>query len=165
MAWPRQRRLLWAAYSVLTRRHAQGQNAVPLFLLATGALLWAWFGLSAATAALLAHRPGPGADPGRFAAASFSCWNHGVQHGNMGLLAALSYTTPVLSAALGSLWLGVTLTPAFWQGVACVSAGSLLCWWAPGTAPALRPALPGGRQPHSAATSSGTAVNRSASRP
>jgi drug/metabolite transporter (DMT)-like permease len=47
MAWPRQRRPLWAAYSVLTRRHARGQNAVPLFLLATGALLWAWFGPAA----------------------------------------------------------------------------------------------------------------------
>ena len=45
------------------------------------------------------------------------------------VLAALSYFTPVFSTLLASLWLGVRPGPTFWQGVAMVVAGSLLCWF------------------------------------
>jgi len=36
----------------------------------------------------------------------------------------------VLSALLGSLWLGLTPPLAFWQGVAMITLGSLICWLA-----------------------------------
>lgn len=60
---------------------------------------------------------------------AYAAWNIGIIQGNMTLLATASYSTPVLSAAFASLWLGVALTPAFWQGVVMVCAGSLICWW------------------------------------
>ena len=40
-------------------------------------------------------------------AIAYSAWNHGIQQGNLTLLATASYFTPVLSALMGSLWLGV----------------------------------------------------------
>jgi len=60
---------------------------------------------------------------------AYSCWNIGIQRGNLTVLAAMSYFTPVFSTLLASLWLGVRPGPSFWQGVAMVVAGSLLCWW------------------------------------
>ncbi|WP_231907174.1 aromatic amino acid DMT transporter YddG [Comamonas aquatica] len=123
--------LLWACYSVLTRRYGNGKSAVPLFLLLAGLVLWMRYAtsvqppmtlsLSSMTQVLV---------QGCFSAASFSCWNFGIQRGNMTLLAAASYLTPVLSVLLGSIWLGVVPSAAFWQGVLLVCAGSLLCWWA-----------------------------------
>lgn len=122
--------VLWACYSLLTRLYGNGHSAVPLFLLATGVLLWGRYATSvqppmalhwASIAQVLLQ--------GCFAAASFSCWNLGIQRGNMTLLAAASYLTPVLSVLLGSAWLGVVPSMAFWQGVVLVCAGSLLCWW------------------------------------
>jgi drug/metabolite transporter (DMT)-like permease len=61
-------------------------------------------------------------------AIAYSAWNHGIQQGNLTLLATASYFTPVLSALLGSLWLGLTPPLAFWQGVAMITLGSLICW-------------------------------------
>lgn len=123
--------VLWACYSVLTRIYGNGKSAVPLFLMVTGVVLWVRYATS--------HQPPmtlslPGVAQvllqSCFAAASFTCWNLGIQRGNMTLLAAASYLTPVLSVLLGSLWLGVVPSSTFWQGVLLVCAGSWLCWWA-----------------------------------
>ncbi len=121
--------VLWAAYSVLTRRFGEGRSGVPLFLLATAAVLWAKYAASAEPALsftlssvlqvlVLAV----------LTAVAYTCWNHGIQKGNIALLAAASYFTPVLSALLASLWLHVRPSGGFWWGVAMVTAGSLLCW-------------------------------------
>jgi drug/metabolite transporter (DMT)-like permease len=126
--------LLWAAYSVLTRRYGKGENAVPLFLLVTAAALWTRYAASGEPALQINI-----ANVGGFAqvlalgaltAAAYSCWNHGVQHGNLTLLATTSYFAPVLSAGFASVWLAVKPGPNFLLGVSMVTAGSLLCWWA-----------------------------------
>lgn len=128
--------LTWAAYSVLTRSYGGGRNGVSLFLLATAAILWAKYGFAgdremnltlSGTLLVLVL--------GAFSATAFSCWNIGIQRGNLTVLAALSYFTPVFSTLLASLWLGVRPGPPFWQGVAMVTAGSLLCWWSTRRAP------------------------------
>ncbi|MFT0668325.1 EamA family transporter, partial [Enterobacter hormaechei subsp. xiangfangensis] len=46
------------------------------------------------------------------------------------VLAAVSYFTPVLSAALAAIVLSSPLSFSFWQGALMVCAGSLLCWYA-----------------------------------
>lgn len=122
---------LWAAYSVLTRRFGKGRNAVPLFLLATSVLLWSQYALSSEPALTL-NLGGVGQVMllGGLTAAAYSCWNHGMQHGNFTLLATASYFTPVLSALLASLWLGVQPGVGFFYGASMVTLGSLLCWWA-----------------------------------
>jgi drug/metabolite transporter (DMT)-like permease len=122
---------LWASYSVMTRRYGQGANGVPLFLLATAVVLWIKYAISdqptlhmsyAGLAQVLLL--------GALTATAYSCWNFGIQHGSLTVLATTSYFTPVLSATLTSLWLGITPGRSLLYGVAMVTAGSLLCLWA-----------------------------------
>lgn len=121
---------LWAAYSVLARRFGSGKNGVGLFLLATAAALWMKYAWSAQPEMLVTPRVvGEVLVMGTFTATAYSAWAFGVHRGSIGLLAALSYFTPVLSSFLASVWLGVTPGYAFWFGVAMVTAGSLVSWW------------------------------------
>ncbi|OZI42643.1 EamA family transporter [Bordetella genomosp. 5] len=120
---------LWACYSVLTRRYGRGQNGVPVFLWGAALVLWIKYGLSAEPA--LHMTPGALAEVALLSlltATGYSCWNHGVQHGNIAVMAAGSYFTPVLSVLLASLWLRTQPTLGFWQGVIMVTVGSLICW-------------------------------------
>ena len=57
----------------------------------------------------------------------YAAWNVGILHGNVSLLAAASYFTPVLSSALAAILLSATLSWSFWQGAGMVCLGSLLC--------------------------------------
>ena len=65
-----------------------------------------------------------------WAAYCTAAWNVGILHGNVSLLAAASYFTPVLSSALAAILLSATLSWSFWQGAGMVCLGSLLCWYA-----------------------------------
>jgi len=60
----------------------------------------------------------------------YAAWNVGILHGNVSVLAAVSYFTPVLSAALAAVLLSSPLSFSFWQGALMVCVGSLLCWYA-----------------------------------
>lgn len=100
--------LLWAAYCNVTRKSAQGHNGVVLFMLLTAALLCVGVAMGA----------------------GYAAWNVGILRGNMALLAAASYFTPVLSSVLAAIVLSTVLSINFWQGVAMVTLGSLVCWWA-----------------------------------
>ena len=123
--------LLWALYSVLTRRYGGGRRGIPLILLGTALLLWLLYAWSPEPA--LRFTPAAALQVcglGACMALAYSCWNHGIQKGNLTLLAVASYFTPVLSVLLASAWLGVAPSSAFWTGVALVTAGSLVCWYA-----------------------------------
>ena len=124
--------LLWPAYSLLARRHGAGFNAVGLFVSWTALALWVkwlmlsdappmqWSAITAAQVVLV----------GALTALGYSCWEHGIQHGKLAVLAAASYFTPVFSAFVASALLHVLPGWSFWQGVALVTLGSLICWWA-----------------------------------
>ncbi|KCX51087.1 putative membrane protein, partial [Acinetobacter pittii] len=45
-------------------------------------------------------------------------------------MAGASYFTPVLSAFFAALLLSTSLSFIFWQGVAMVTTGAVLCWLA-----------------------------------
>ena len=123
--------LLWPTYSLLARRYGAGFNAVGLFVTWTAIALWLqWLRQDAppmqwswATALQLFMA-------GALTALGYSCWEHGIQHGKLAVLAAASYFTPVLSALTASLLLQILPGWSFWQGVALVTIGSLICWWA-----------------------------------
>jgi drug/metabolite transporter (DMT)-like permease len=122
--------LLWATYSVLTRKFGDGKSGVPLFLLGTALILWILYALGPEPA--LHFTFGGVAQVlvmGVFMATAYSCWNHGIQKGNLTHLAVASYFTPVLSVLLASVWLSTIPSRAFWQGVAMVTLGSVICWW------------------------------------
>ncbi|WP_058909790.1 aromatic amino acid DMT transporter YddG [Entomohabitans teleogrylli] len=123
--------IIWALYCNLTRRWANGKSGVTLFFCATALVLWAMV--------MVSDTPPirPALSPilqllfmGLSTAVAYSAWNRGIQHGNMTLLATASYFTPVMSALIASLWLGLSPGWSFWQGVILVVAGSLLCWHA-----------------------------------
>ncbi|HEY4665087.1 MAG TPA: EamA family transporter, partial [Comamonas sp.] len=67
---------------------------------------------------------------GALTALGYGCWEHGIQRGNLAVLAAGSYFTPVLSALWASVWLAVQPGLPFWQGAVLITGGSLVCWWA-----------------------------------
>jgi drug/metabolite transporter (DMT)-like permease len=133
--------VIWAAYSVLTRRFGAGKSGVPLFLAGTAAILWLMHAASPEPPLRLTWAAATQAGVlGAFVAMAYSCWNHGIQHGNMTLLAVASYFTPVLSVLLASAWLKTAPGASFWTGVALVTLGSIVCWWS--TRPTARYAQP-----------------------
>ncbi|MXP48966.1 hypothetical protein FD733_04620 [Pantoea sp. Eser] len=110
--------ITWALYNNVTRRYARGTNGVTLFFILTAMALWLKYFLSA-PAAPMTFSLVPLLQVlfiGASTAIAYSAWNHGIQHGNLTLLA--------------SLWLGLTPPLAFWQGVAMITLGSLICWLA-----------------------------------
>ncbi|MBF4989600.1 aromatic amino acid DMT transporter YddG [Methylophilus sp. QUAN] len=119
--------IIWAVYSVFTRRFGKGINGVPLFLVTTAAVLWLAYGLSDEVT-LVFNLAGllQVCVMGTLMATAYSCWNYSIQHGNLALLATMSYFTPVLSVLLACLWLGVAPGAGFMYGVGLVTLGSLL---------------------------------------
>lgn len=122
--------ILWAIYCNITKRLSNGQNGITLFFIFTAMALWIHyfkvdepafeFTISSTLHLLLtALVMGSG----------YALWNIAIIGGNMLFLATLSYFTPILSTLLSAVILGVAITATFWQGVALVTIGSLVCWW------------------------------------
>lgn len=119
----------WAAYSNFTQAWANGHNPTLLIFaidVVIFSLLWAW------GSGDIAHATAHGWISLALGAVAigtpYAAWTYGVARGNITLLAIASYFTPVLSCLFASYWLHASLTSGFWQGVALVVAGSLLCW-------------------------------------
>jgi drug/metabolite transporter (DMT)-like permease len=121
--------VVWALYSVLSRRWGAGTEggAVPLFMLAAGGVL----------AALSLAFPHPAAWTGRvFAELAFmsvfpvmiayTFWDRAMRLGNVTLVAAMSYVTPLLSTALSVLYLRVELGWNLWLACGLIVAGAAL---------------------------------------
>ncbi len=121
--------IIWAVYCNVTKRYADGKNGVALFFMLTAAVLWIKYGFSTEPALAFS---GPAlielCVTGAAMATGYALWNLGILNGNLTLLATASYFTPVLSTFFAAVWLSTRLTATFWQGVAMVTAGSLICW-------------------------------------
>ncbi|MET1163041.1 MAG: DMT family transporter [Pseudoxanthomonas sp.] len=94
--------VIWAAYSVLNRRHAQ----VPSEAIIVACALVALFGLLAHLGFEQSIRPRSmqwlvlalmGIGP---VGAAFLLWDHGTKHGDLAVLGSLSYLSPLLSTLL-----------------------------------------------------------------
>jgi drug/metabolite transporter (DMT)-like permease len=116
----------WALYSTLSRRWASNSQgaSVPLFMLVTGVLLgvtrlfftetssWTWdatvelvlFSISASLAYLF--------------------WERAMRGGNVVLVTACSYATPLLSTAISSWYLGVQPGLHLWLGCGLIIVGA-----------------------------------------
>lgn len=122
---------IWAAYCMVTSKYAKGQNGITLFVLLTALTLWLkylfsdqpemMFSVPVVIKLLMC---------GIALGFGYASWNIGILHGNVSVLATVSYFTPVLSAALAAVLLSAPLSFSFWQGALMVCAGSLLCWYA-----------------------------------
>lgn len=121
----------WAGFSSMTKAWGAGHNpSTVIFLIDTTIYGLFWLlGIGTGT--------GDGVDiygivsvvgGGVALGAAYACWAHGMQRGNITLLATASYFTPALSCLFGVFWIGAELSSTFWGGVALVISGSILCW-------------------------------------
>lgn len=120
----------WALYSALTRRWADGERGggVELFLPAAGLILIGlsllgggrpiWSVRAIVEAGLL----------GVITYVAYGLWDAAMRTGNVILVAAGSYLTPLLSTLISSVYLGVAPTASLWVGCGLLVAGSLLSW-------------------------------------
>jgi len=121
----------WALYSNLVRLFSKGAGMLPLFLLATSAVLWAlYFNYSSTRISMTWRAMTELLAMGAVTAISYLCWDIAMKKGNATLVAALSYFTPLSAIFIAGLWLNTLPGPSFWPGVGMVVAGSLLCWTA-----------------------------------
>lgn len=123
--------IIWAAYSLVTAKYAQGKNGITLFVILVAGVLWCQY--------LFTTRHDMAVSPQAvialiLAAAAmglgYAAWNIGMMHGNVTILAGASYFTPVLSASLAAFILGTPLSFTFWQGTMIICGGSVLSWLA-----------------------------------
>lgn len=122
--------IAWALYSNLTRRWAggSGPGAAELFLSATA--------LAMLLLSLASHEPRAWTTRavaevvamGLANWTAYRLWDTAMRRGNMSLVAAASYGTPLLSTVVSCLYLGVTAGGSLWVGCLLLIAGSALSW-------------------------------------
>ncbi len=120
----------WALYSNLTRRWSgpEGGGAVDLFVPATGLLL---LGLRLLVTEPTAWSLRAGAEACGLSAVTtvaYFLWDFSMRRGNLPLVVACSYFTPLLSTLVSCAYLGVSPSPQLWAGCLLLVAGSLITW-------------------------------------
>ena len=121
--------ILWSCYSVLTKKYAEGFNAVPIFFLITAISLWMLhFALNEAFIMPSLNLWLAIAVSGGLIGLAYSNWNQSLQFGNIQLLILATYFMPILSSLMSMLILGVMPSFAFWIGTGLVTIGALICW-------------------------------------
>jgi drug/metabolite transporter (DMT)-like permease len=125
----------WALYSVLTRRWSgpEAGGAVSWFIPATGlALLGLRLVGPAEPAAWSARAVGEVVFLGAVTALAYNVWEYAMQKGNLLVVAAASYFTPLFSTLASCAYLKVAPGPKLWAGCGLLVLGSLLTWMAVG---------------------------------
>jgi drug/metabolite transporter (DMT)-like permease len=119
----------WALYTNLSRRWASGNDsgAVPLFLLASGALLGV-FRLFSPETTLWSNQTGlelayMALFPGMLA---YVLWDIAIRKGEIILVASLSYLTPLLSTLFSALILSVQPGAVLWLGAGLLIIGAFV---------------------------------------
>jgi drug/metabolite transporter (DMT)-like permease len=119
----------WALYSNLTRRWAEGSGgAVELFIPATGAILLTlrFFTPEAGSWTLRAGLEA--VFLGIVTVAAYILWDRAMRKGDVVLVAAFSYLTPLFSTVVSCLYLGIVPGVSLWIGCAMIMVGSILSW-------------------------------------
>jgi drug/metabolite transporter (DMT)-like permease len=120
----------WGLYSNLTRRwsHGEESGAVELFVPATGLILLCLrFVLPEPTQWTL-RAGGEATALALITVTSYFLWDRAMRKGNLLLVAACSYFTPLLSTFVSCAYLGVSPGSRLWVGCTLVVCGSLLSW-------------------------------------
>ena len=120
----------WGLYSALTRRWAgrQAQGAVDIFLPATAVVLVVLCLLLEDGPEWTVRAAGETAFLGLATYVAYGLWDGAMRRGNVVMVAAGSYLTPLLSTLVTSLYLSVAAERSLWIGCAVLVAGSLLSW-------------------------------------
>ena len=67
---------------------------------------------------------------GAITALAYALWDVAMRRGNLLLVVACSYFTPLLSTLVSSAYLGVSPAPRLWIGCALIVIGSFVTWQA-----------------------------------
>ena len=120
----------WALYSNLARRWSPpaSHGAVPVFLVVSGVVL---LGLRLLTTEPSDWSARPVAEVLGLAAATavaYVLWERAMRRGNLLLVVALSYLTPLFSTAVSCAYLKTSPAPSLWIGCFLLVCGSLITW-------------------------------------
>lgn len=120
----------WALYSNLTRRWAGTGNggAVELFIPATGFIL---FSIRLFVTEPTSWNPRATAEMvilGAITALAYALWDVSMRRGNLLLVAACSYFTPLLSTLVSCIYWRVMPGSRLWIGSLMIVVGSLMSW-------------------------------------
>lgn len=120
----------WGLYSNLSRRWGgpQAENAMPVFLLASGLVLVLMRAFRAEDSVWTARVAGEVAYLAVFPTLlAYVCWDSAARRGNLSLVAALSYLIPLLSVLVSSVYLDLPVRPQQWLASVLVVAAAVLC--------------------------------------
>ncbi|MBI4677522.1 MAG: aromatic amino acid DMT transporter YddG [Elusimicrobia bacterium] len=130
--------VMWALYSNLTSRWMgdRSRSGVGPFMLTTGVVLFllalnrsgAPLGAASLAGPWTAGAAAEALGLGLATAVGYECWESAMRRGDVTLVAAASYFTPLLSTLFSCLYLGVRPGASLWAGCGLVVAGSLLSW-------------------------------------
>jgi len=122
----------WALYSVLTHRwaEAKAQGAVDLFLILTAGLVLPMALAIAEPRDWSPRAVGEAAALGVATYVAYQLWDIAMRRGNVLLVAAASYLTPLLSTLASCAYLAVVPAPRLWWGCLLLVTGSVTSWLA-----------------------------------
>ncbi len=120
----------WALYSNLARRWAKPDQggAVEWFVPATGLVLLGLRFLSPEPAAWNTRVIAEAGALGLLTTLAYALWDVAMRRGNLFLVAACSYLTPLLSTLVSCAYLQVMPGRRLWAGCALIVLGSLISW-------------------------------------
>jgi len=122
--------IAWALYSNLARRWSEPDSggAVGLFVPATGIVLLVMRLMSPEPALWSTQALGEAGVLGAITALAYALWDVAMRKGNLLLVAACSYLTPLLSTLVSCAYLKVVPGSRLWAGCALIVVGSLVSW-------------------------------------
>ena len=120
----------WALYSNLTRRWSgpESDGAVELFIPTTGLVLLAMRLLTTEPTHWSLRAVGEASGLAVVTTLAYFLWDVSMRKGNLLLVVACSYFTPMLSTLVSCLYLGVSPSPRLWIGCLLLVSGSLMTW-------------------------------------
>jgi drug/metabolite transporter (DMT)-like permease len=120
----------WALYSNLTRRWSgpESDGAVGLFIPATGLVLLALRFLTTEPTGWSVRAVGKASALAAVTTLAYILWDLAMRKGNLLLVVACSYFTPLLSTVVSCFYLGVSPGPKLWLGCLLLVSGSLITW-------------------------------------
>lgn len=120
----------WALYSNLTRRWSgpEGDGAVELFIPATGLILLVLRLMTTEPTGWSLRAVGEASGLAAVTTLAYLLWDVSMRKGNLLLVVACSYFTPLLSTAVSCFYLRVSPSPKLWIGCLLLVSGSLMTW-------------------------------------
>lgn len=121
--------IFWALYSNLTRRWAESSGGgVELFIPATGVFLLAFRLLNPEPSSWTIRAGLEAVFLGIVTVVAYILWDRAMRKGDVVLVAAFSYLTPLFSTIVSCLYLGISAGISLWIGCIMIMAGSILSW-------------------------------------